>query len=241
MPEFNSDSISEVWKDGVELAASAINREASPLISTITHLASGRPAEDSNLRASLDRSLVANGKASVETVAGTIFPQSLWDPSKSRQELFNRYRRIYPKIRQHPKNRRGTYFQRLIDYPAPGPDAFDQLDQVISTYVGGNHRRSALQASTIVPRLDLNNARQLGFPCMHQVAFLPDSRRQTLRVIGFYPMQYLYERAYGNYLGLIRLGYFMASEMNLELEAVSCVSVVAKAEAPQRIIDAVLT
>jgi hypothetical protein len=125
----------------------------------------------------------------------------------------------------------------LIAYPSADPDAFNQLDQVISTYLTGNHRRSALQASVVVPRLDLNDARQLGFPCMHQVAFLPNSARRTLQVVGFYPMQYLYERAYGNYLGLARLGFFMATEMNLALEAMSCVSVVAKVEVSQRLVD----
>jgi hypothetical protein len=65
---------------------------------------------------------------------------------------------------------------------------------------------------------------------MHQVAFLPNTAAHSLQVVGFYPMQYLYERAYGNYLGLIRLGQFMAKEMNLQLEAMSCVSIVAKME-----------
>jgi hypothetical protein len=43
-------------------------------------------------------------------------------------------------------------------------------------------------------------------------------------------MQYLFERAYGNYLGLARLGEFMAHEMGLRLERVVCFSAVAKLE-----------
>jgi hypothetical protein len=128
----------------------------------------------------------------------------------------------------------------MIAYPSPGPDAFNQLDQVIGTYLDGNRRRSALQASVIVPQVDLNGARRLGFPCMHHVAFLANNRRRTLRIVGFYPMQYLYERAYGNYLGLIRLGQFMAREMTLELDSMSCVSVVAKMEVSQQVVAALL-
>jgi hypothetical protein len=43
-------------------------------------------------------------------------------------------------------------------------------------------------------------------------------------------MQYLFERAYGNYLGLVRLGRFMAHEMGLQLERVVCMAAVAKLE-----------
>lgn len=236
MPEIASPSISAVWEGAVALAIGSANREVYPLTATVTDLAGGTPQEDCTVRSNLDQSLLANGKASVETVSGTIFPQSLWNPAKPRAALFDRYERVFSKIKRHPKNRRGTYFQRMIAYPCFEEGAFNQLDQVIGTYVAGNHRRSALQASVIVPRTDLNDARQLGFPCMHQVAFMPNSERKTLRIVGFYPMQYLYERAYGNYLGLIRLGYFMAQEMNLELEAMSCVSVVAKLEVSQQVI-----
>ena len=44
-----------------------------------------------------------------------------------------------------------------------------------------------------------------------------------LAVTGFYPTQYMFERAYGNYLGLCRLGNFMAHEMELRLSQVVCI------------------
>jgi hypothetical protein len=240
VPDIRTPSISETWKQAVTLANASTGHEACALVATVTGLSGGGPQEDAGIRARLDQSLLANGNSCVETVAGTIFPQSLWNPAAPRELLFARYGRIFPRIRRHPKNRRGTYFQRMIAYPTPAQDSFNQLDQVINTYRSGNHRRSALQAGIIVPQLDLNNARQLGFPCMHQVAFLPDRDQRYLQVVGFYPLQYLYERAYGNYLGLVRLGRFMAHEMGLELESMSCISVIAKMEAPQNILAAVL-
>jgi len=82
----------------------------------------------------------------------------------------------------------------------------------------------------LVPTLDLNNARQQGFPCLQQVAFVPEPHAGTLHVIGFYPLQYIFERAYGNYLGLIQLGRFMAHEMQLSLTAMTCVSAIAQLE-----------
>ena len=43
-------------------------------------------------------------------------------------------------------------------------------------------------------------------------------------VTGLYATQYMFERAYGNYLGLCRLGHFMAQEMGKQLTQVTCVA-----------------
>jgi hypothetical protein len=77
------------------------------------------------------------------------------------------------------------------------------------------------------PFLDAKHSRQLGFPCLHQVSFLPNPRARSLRVVAYYPTHYLFERAYGNYLGLLHLGRFMAKEMNFSLEGLTCIAGVA--------------
>jgi hypothetical protein len=41
---------------------------------------------------------------------------------------------------------------------------------------------------------------------------------------GFYIMQYAFDRAYGNYLGLCRLGRFMAKQLDVPLSRVVCIS-----------------
>jgi hypothetical protein len=43
-------------------------------------------------------------------------------------------------------------------------------------------------------------------------------------------MQYMFRRAYGNYLGLVRLGRFMAHEMGFHCDRVICVASVGKVE-----------
>jgi hypothetical protein len=103
---------------------------------------------------------------------------------------------------------------------------------VIQAYGKGIRRRSTFQCGILVPYLDLNATPYQGFPCMQQVAFLPGPQG-TLRVCALYPMQYLWARAYGNYLGLIELGRFMAHEMGLLLSEMTCVSLVAKLENPE--------
>ena len=67
---------------------------------------------------------------------------------------------------------------------------------------------------------------------MQQVAFIPEGS-DGLRISALYPMHYLWARAYGNYLGLINLGRFMANEMGLELRALTSIALVAKLDEPK--------
>ena len=239
MPDISSVSISSVWLSALSIASERPHQEVMNLNVTVNELDRGGPEEDSRIRSNLDAMLLDRGKGSVETVANTIFPLSLWNPRRSKEALFQRYMKTFPKIRRFRGNRRGTYFERMINYPTNDGQNLNQLKHVIETYLGGNHRRSALQASVIVPWRDLNNSRRLGFPCMQQIAFIPTSSNKTLHVVGFYPHQYLFERAYGNYLGLIRLGRFVAHEMRLALTSMTCISTIAELEVPARKIEGI--
>ena len=58
---------------------------------------------------------------------------------------------------------------------------------------------------------------------MQQVAFTPLGD-DGLTVTGYYATQYLFEKAYGNYLGLLHLGRFMGKQLGVELRQVVCVS-----------------
>ena len=71
------------------------------------------------------------------------------------------------------------------------------------------------QASIFDPGRDHVADAQLQFPCLQHVTFEPTS--EGLVVNAFYATQQLFAKAYGNYLGLARLGAFMASEMHLSL------------------------
>jgi len=67
---------------------------------------------------------------------------------------------------------------------------------------------------------------------MQQLSFHPESNGR-LRVSALYPMHYLWARAYGNYLGLIDLGRFVAAGMGLTLSTMTCIAIVAKLEEPK--------
>lgn len=163
----------------------------------------------------------------IETVAGTIFPQSIWSYSNNDRELFyDLYKKAWPFIKKVKDNRKGVYFYRLINYNNGEDEPVNQLEFIINTWLSGNHRHSALQSSIFDPRYDHQKTRILGFPCLQHVVFHPNGTNGSdgLNIVGFYANQLLLEKAYGNYLGLYRLGEFMAKEMNLKLKKVICIS-----------------
>ena len=199
--------------------------EVSPLVVVIKDLDGGGPPEAPSIREALDGALETEHKGLCHTVANTIFPIGLWNPEAGREELFERYLRILPRLGKHKGNRNGLYFERLISFGHKSSHAVgvNQLEHVIQTWNAGNPRRSALQASVFDPHRDHTNQRQRGFPCLTQLAFDPQDNGR-LAVTGVYVTQYMFERAYGNYLGLCRLGQFMAREMGLILTQVTCVA-----------------
>jgi thymidylate synthase len=227
-----SRNLSIAWAEVfVKLMDHGVN-ELAPVLLTVTDLdgtgvASERPA----IRERLDRALVEHGLQTCHTVANTIFPESLWVPGEadSARRLYERYGSIWPRVRHHHQNRRGVYFRRLTAYQPDGAagEPVNQLQHIIDTYRQGNHRRSALQAAVFDPTRDHTNCRQQGFPCLQQVAFVP-MEDEGLCVTGFYPTQYLFERAYGNYLGLSRLGRFMADQMELPFARMVCIACFAR-------------
>jgi hypothetical protein len=234
MPEITEGSVSNAWLKAIQLASARPRKEASNLIVNIEGLTNTTDLEDLAIRHKLDQVLEKNDNFSVLTVANTIFPASLWRPNLPRNVLFQRYLKLWPRISKIRQNRRGTYFQRLISYPQPSESAFNQLEFVISAYTDGTRRRSALQCGILAPNIDLHATPFQGFPCMQQVAFMPEGRN-GLRISALYPMHYLWARAYGNYFGLIHLGRFMAAEMGLQLTALTCIAFVAKVDEPELI------
>jgi thymidylate synthase len=183
------------------------------------------PAEVEPIRKRLDAELEDLTGRNVADVADTIFPISLWNPNAkdAGEVLYKRFERIWPRLRKRSRlNAKGMYFQRMVAYDDRKGGTVNQLQHVIETYKKGNHRRSALQASIFDPIEDHSDARISGFPCLQQIAFTPMANGLT--VTGQYVLQYAVDRAYGNYLGLCRLGHYMSTEMGVPLKRVICIS-----------------
>jgi len=77
-------------------------------------------------------------------------------------------------------------------------------------------RTSKFQATTFDPARDYTAAGQLEFPCLQQVSFVFEDG--ALQLNAFYATQQIARKGYGNYLGLARLGAFVASQMGLSFK-----------------------
>lgn len=225
-------NLSYAWARAILRVMDRGVEEIMPLVATVHITSSDGPIEDMRIRQGLDSALADHGEDDCRAVANTIFPESLWNPARPRSDLYRRYELLLPGLqRKYQENRNGLYFQRMIAFDGTNP--VNQLEHVIMTYLQGNHRRSALQLSLFDPHTDHTNQRQRGFPCLQYVTFAPFGQDE-LAVTGFYALQYLFTKAYGNYLGLCRLGRFVAHELNLRFTRMTCVAAVAKRAVPKK-------
>lgn len=225
MAEISSNSVTSAWARAfLEVFE---RRTLSPLV---VHMDTSQKVDEdrSPILQILDSFLINSGDPTCETTANTIFPASLWNPDQPRQALFDRYLRAWPKIKRVRANQHGTYFHRMISYEE-GENG-NQLEFIIRTWGRGNHRRSALQIGILDPRRDHVHNRRRGFPCLQQVALIPQGRNGSggLALTAFYPLEYIVDRGLGNYLGLQQLGRFLGHEMEMQLTSLTVVASVAE-------------
>jgi hypothetical protein len=213
---------------------------------SFTGFPNGDVAEDADVRSALDAALVGEGMQKIHTVANTIFPQRLWRAAKGdRAALYAIYRENLPEyVAMKPyKNRRGLYFGRLIAFdrdhktgerlshiPADTTPADGNQIEFIIEHCKRGKRISMFQASVFDPARDHTPAAQLGFPCLQHITFVPNFGDNLLSLNAFYATQQLFEKGYGNYLGLARLGLFVAGQVDLALDRVTCFVGVEKME-----------
>ena len=225
-------NLSRAWSRILLQVVEGAGTEISPLVLTLTGFGEdGSVSEDPTVRKALDALLARKKRRSVEDVAFTIFPQRLWQMCRGdRTRLFALYRDTFKRWQAMnlTANRRGIYFERLVMWGS-GPCGGNQLEWVLSQFASRiGVRRSMLQAATFDPGRDHVASAQLGFPCLQQVSFVPTDA--GLVVNAFYATQQLFDKGYGNYLGLVQLGGFMAHEMHMPLVRLNVMVGVAKME-----------
>lgn len=235
VPEvISEDNLSYAWGRAFLIAMNG-NKDLMPLTISIG-ITDGLPVEDIRIRAAADAALTENSKYSCAISAMTVFPFKFWNLSG--RPHVRQFSKLYMteylgRLRARDRlNLKGTYFERMIAFGGVrGKDGKflnetkNQLEHTISLWPKNRKhprpKQSSLQVACFDPVKDLNRARRSGFPCLQQVSFTYDDMG-GLAVNAYYPTQYIFDRAYGNYLGLCHLGYFMAREMDLELVRLNC-------------------
>lgn len=253
-------TLSEAWLQALTHTASQRKGRCVHLVMTVENPG----LEDESIRDVLDLALDEAGDQSVETVAGTIFPSSLyqspgfsWSPDLDEpaigtldiaaRNLYQRYEQMLPILLRFPGNSRGTYFGRMISWPGKKPGGTNQLDMRISRirseFANGRRTNNTLD-------IDIG-ADALGSEPLAGVQIYAPSDNRTrgfpclvhidltlvdgaLHCLAVYRHQYLITKAYGNLVGLSRLMHFLCEQTGADCGELVVHATLADAEPSHR-------
>lgn len=137
----SASTLSEAWLRTLELVRRAPGGRRPHIVTAV----SDPGAEVVGVRDELEKLLADNGSQSIDTVAETIFPSSLypdpgiyWDPSMARDSetllddaagaLYESYIGMLPILRTVCANKSGTYFSRMVTWPGKIAGGTNQLE-----------------------------------------------------------------------------------------------------------------
>jgi len=225
-----SSNLSFAWGEALIASAASTATTLAPYVISIADFPDELPAEHPSIRAETDAFLAEREDLNpIRITAMTIFPWELWqhrgrpacaDFSKLCVE------KLSPRMKARDRrNQNGIYFERMMAYEglkAHRPRTVDQVEFVINLLKHDRMpRRSALQIACFDPAKDHTGQPVRGFPCLQQVSVSHDGADQ-LAINAYYPTQYMFDRAYGNYLGLCHLGAFIAHQTSMRFVRLNC-------------------
>lgn len=225
-----ADNLSIAWGRALLTVFDSSKSSLSPLVVSVSNFKGALPPEDNDIRLATDATLAEYDLNPVRVSALTIFPYEMWcRRGKLNCSAFKSFciERLLPRLKaRDPRNRLGTYFERMMDFTGLKQGKVhrvNQLEFVINLLKNRKKwpRESALQISCIDPAKDHTGQPVRGFPCLQQVSVAHDGNGK-LALSAYYPTQYIVDRGYGNYLGLCHLGSFIAHETGLEFVRLNC-------------------
>ena len=211
--------------------------------------------EDSRIRQLLDDFLAERSTHKevelfpVTTVANTLFPQAFYHPQRgdeARSFLYKKHEQSFAVTKQHPANRHGTYFQRMVAWPGKHRN-INQLEVIIYRLRKALSRSNPLSSAYEIGVSNVeegepdraqteeiriyqpgSDGRIMGFPCLSHISLT--LFKSQLHLTALYRNQHFIRKAYGNYLGLSRLLLFLCQEIGCEPGRIACVASHADAE-----------
>jgi hypothetical protein len=229
-------NVSAAWAQGLERLLD-VGGEAVNLTVAIEDPATELPAVRAEVDAVIDgRRRTKKGVQRISTVANTIFPQSLYVErlgADAEAHLYEMERRSRPVTRR--RNSRGNYFERMVAWPGPDGQSFNQLDQAITRLrrlrEQGKQRGNQFEVGLSTPADEAiampvavpgRDRQTIGFPCLSHVSL--SLQKGVVHMSALYRNHEFVERAYGNYVGLGRLLRFVAHQSGWPMGELTCVS-----------------
>ena len=218
------------WAKLFAIVMQPTKRDLRPVVVTIGGFSGKLPGENPAIRAALETALSSGEKTyPIDVTSLTIFPYKTWIRlGRPTCENFSErcVKHLLPRMRaRDARNQYGTYFERMMAYSGmrtAGPRTVNQLQHVVELLKKPRLvRESALQISCFDPAKDHTGQPVRGFPCLQQIGIALDHEHR-FSLNAFYPTQFSFDRAYGNYLGLCQLADFIAHETNLTFSHLNC-------------------
>jgi hypothetical protein len=222
-------NLSVAWGRAFLTAAAATPATTAPMVISVGGFDNELPEENPTIRSAVDEFLSRTDKNPVRVSAMTIFPWEMWvrrGRPGSADFCPLCVDKLAPRLKgRDARNRLGIYFERMMAFEGlKGGDTrvVNQLQFVIDLLNRDRMpRRSALQLACFDPAKDHTGQPVRGFPCLQQVSVTHDGDNE-LGIHAFYPTQYIFDRGYGNYLGLCHLGAFIAHETGMRFRRLNC-------------------
>lgn len=230
--------LSRAWGAALLYAFDSTDQTRAPIVVSVSNFAGELPPEDAQIRSAVDKELALCAMNSVRVSGMMIFPFDVWcrrgRPACSEYSEFCVHK-LLPRLKaRDQRNRLGTYFERMMDFTGATHQkvrgvkkqefkTVNQLTHVIDLLKNPARwaRQSALQLACFDPAKDHTRQPVRGFPCLQQVSITHDGTNR-IAINAYYPTQYIFDRGYGNYLGLCHLGAFIADQTGLVFSRLNC-------------------
>ena len=179
---------------------------------------------------------------SVETVAGTLFPNGLYR-RYGRPDFYGHYLTAIEKGKD--RGTWGTYAMRMIERANPKNNSvFNPLDKIVEklqTAKNGRRVHAAYELGVVVltdlidsPVVDFgcelplydpvtDGGKPAGIPCLSHLSFKLNDE-DTVDLTAVYRSHHYAQRALGNLIGLSQMLAFVAKEADLTIGTLTCVS-----------------
>jgi hypothetical protein len=182
--------------------------------------------------AQVNNFLLARGK-SVECIANTIFPYSLYYRHKHPAFIKVFHERVLPKVR-NTKTWSGYYFERMTALPQVTGKPLDQLTRMIDRINDpANTSLNKHEVELFDAARDVTDS-PYGGQCLSFLSFhIEPGSPKTLLLTAQYRNHYYVEKLLGNLIGLGRLMKFIANETGLKVGSLTIMSTNAEIDLPK--------
>lgn len=231
LPVPSQPDCSSAWLEAVRAVDGQTGHHAHNVIIDVTEPTRGATLADPIVQR-VNEFLEARGK-SVECVANTIFPQSLYRRYKHPAFIAAFYERVLPKVRTG-KRWSGYYFERMTALPQAEGGLLDQITRMIDRINDPNNTSLNKHEITLFDASRDVTGSPYGGQCLSFMSFhLVPGTPRTLLLTAQYRNHYYVEKLLGNLIGLGRLMAYVANETETKVGSLTVISTNAEIDLPK--------